>query len=162
LLLRRIESFEKNPPPNLWILDGGATLLKLAYELIDSRGVNLDVIAVAKEKIDAKAHRAKGKARDIIYTRKESFRLASSDKRLQWVQKMRDEAHRFAIRFHKSSKLKRDKESSLLALHGIGEAKVKKLLNHFGTFAAIKAATFEEIASILNPTDAKNIKNFYK
>jgi excinuclease ABC subunit C len=52
-LTRRIESFEKNSPPDLWILDGGATLLKLALELLHSAGVFLEVIAISKEKIDA-------------------------------------------------------------------------------------------------------------
>ncbi len=74
-LLKRIESFTKNPPPDLWVLDGGATLLKLAYDLLESHGVFLDVIAISKEKVDAKAHRAKGKANDIIYTKEDIFRL---------------------------------------------------------------------------------------
>lgn len=161
-LTRRVESFSKNPPPDLWILDGGATLLKLAVEILESNGVYLDVIAISKEKVDAKAHRAKGKANDIIYTKTESFRLANSDKRLQFVQNLRDEAHRSAITFHKKTKLKLDQESKLLNLHGISAAKVQKLLNHFGTFEALKKATLEEISSLLNIKDAKTIKKIYK
>ncbi len=61
-LTRRIEGFSENPPPDLWLIDGGTTLLALAKELLDSAGVNLDVIAISKEKIDAKSHRAKGSA----------------------------------------------------------------------------------------------------
>ena len=118
-LTRRVASFEKNPPPDLWIIDGGTTLLKLAKEIIDSAGVNLDVIAISKEKIDAKSHRAKGSANDIIHTLDESFYLKPSDKRLQWTQYLRDEAHRCAITFHKKTNLKLDKESNLLNLHGI-------------------------------------------
>ena len=160
-LTRRVESFSKNSPPDLWIIDGGSTLLKLASEILDSYGVFLDVIAISKEKVDAKAHRAKGKANDILHTNNEIFRLKNSDKRLQWVQNLRDEAHRSAITFHKKTKLKLDKESKLLNIHGISQAKVKKLLNHFGTFEALKNLKLEEISSILNTKDAKVIKNIY-
>ncbi|WP_415396716.1 excinuclease ABC subunit UvrC [Sulfurimonas sp. CS5] len=160
-LTRRVESFSKNSPPDLWIIDGGATLLKLASDIVDSAGVFIDIIAISKEKIDAKAHRAKGKANDIIHTKNDIFRLKNSDKRLQWTQNLRDEAHRSAIGFHKKTKLKLDKESKLLNLHGISEAKVKKLLNHFGTFEALKTLTLEEINSVLNIKDAIVIKNIY-
>ena len=161
-LTRRIESFCKNSPPDLWILDGGATLLKLALEILASNAVNLDVIAISKEKVDAKAHRAKGKANDIIYTQTDVFRLKNSDKRLQWVQNLRDEAHRSAINFHKKTKLKLDKESHLLSLHGISHAKIVKLLKHFGTFEEIKNASVDAISELLNQNDAKTIKKFYK
>ncbi len=161
-LTRRINSFEKNPPPNLWIIDGGATLLKLAHELLHSQGVRLDVIGISKEKIDAKSHRAKGKAYDIIHTLSNTFRLQHSDKRLLWVQKLRDEAHRAAITFHKKSKLKEDQESQLLSLQGISPAKIKKLLNHFGTFEALKNAQEDDLSSLLSLRDAKIIKKVYK
>ncbi len=161
-LTRRISSFEENPPPDLWLIDGGTTLLSLAKELLDSSGVNLDVIAISKEKIDAKSHRAKGSAHDQLHTLRESFKLSPSDKRLQWMQRLRDEAHRYAITFHKKTKLKRDQESKLLNTHGISHAKVKKLLQHLGTFEALKSATESEIAAILNKSDAKKIKLLYK
>lgn len=161
-LTRRVESFSKNSPPDLWLLDGGATLLKLAVEILNSNGINLDVIAISKEKIDAKTHRAKGKANDIIYTTDNLFRLPNSDKRLQWVQNLRDEAHRSAITFHKKTKIKLDQESKLLSLHGISNAKIKKLLNHFGTFDELKRVTIEEITTILSLKDAKTIKRYYK
>ena len=161
-LTRRVQSFEKNSPPDLWIIDGGTTLLKLAREILDSCAVFIDVIAISKEKIDAKSHRAKGKANDILHTIDESFSLKPSDKRLQWAQNLRDEAHRSAISFHKKTKLKLDKESKLLTLHGISPAKVKKLLNHFGTFEALKSLSLDDISVVLNTSDAKVIKNIYK
>lgn len=162
LLTRRVESFGKNPPPDLWVIDGGRTLLKLACDILDSCGVTLDVIAIAKEKVDAKAHRAKGKADDIVYTKEETFKLKNSDKRLQWVQKLRDETHRNALAFHKKTKLKIDQQSKLLSLEGISHAKIKKLLNHFGTFEALRSADFDAISEVLNKKDAKTIKNIYK
>ncbi len=160
-LTRRVNSFSKNSPPDLWIIDGGTTLLKLAKEILTSCAVFIDVIAISKEKIDAKSHRAKGKANDILHTTEESFALKNSDKRLQWAQNLRDEAHRSAIGFHKKTKIKLDKESKLLTLKGISPAKVQKLLNHFGTFESLKTLTLEEISSVLNVSDANVIKNIY-
>ena len=160
-LTRRVESFSKNSPPDLWIIDGGATLLKLASEILESNGVFVDIIAISKEKINAKAHRAKGKANDILHTKDEIFRLKNSDKRLQWAQNLRDEAHRSAISFHKKTKLKLDQESKLLSIKGISEAKIVKLLKHFGTFEELKKVTVEEISTVLSLNDAKIIKKYY-
>jgi excinuclease ABC subunit C len=162
ILTRRVESFSKNSPPDLWVLDGGATLLKLADDILTSNGIYIDLIGIAKEKVDAKAHRAKGSANDILHTREELFKLKNSDKRLQWIQKLRDEAHRSAITFHKKTKLQLDQESNLLSLHGISMAKIKKLLSHFGTFECVKNASLEDISSVLNTKDANVIKKYYK
>ncbi len=160
LLTRRVNSFENNPPPHLWVIDGGKALLSLAYDITNSFGVNLDIIAISKEKIDAKAHRAKGLAKDIIYTKTDIFKLESSDKRLQFIQRLRDEAHRSAITFHKKQKRIEDKQISLLDIEGIGPAKIKKLINYFGSFDNIKKATQDELNIILNKTDSKNIFDF--
>ncbi|MDY0193951.1 MAG: excinuclease ABC subunit UvrC [Aliarcobacter butzleri] len=166
MLIRRVESFEKNPAPDLWIIDGGETLLKLAFDIVQSVGVNLDIIAIAKEKIDAKAHRAKGSAKDIIHYKTKngefkSFNLLTSDKRLQFVQRQRDEAHRFAITFHKKQKRAQDKQISLLQIKGIGEAKIKKLLLYFGEFEKIRKASFDELKTFLNEKDASTILDYF-
>jgi excinuclease ABC subunit C len=161
-LTRRMADFEKNPPPDLWIIDGGTTLLSLARQLLESNGTNIDVIAISKEKIDAKSHRAKGSAHDLLHTQDQTLTLAPSDKRLQFVQRLRDEAHRFAISFHQKTKRKHLQQSKLLEINGISPAKIKKLLNHFGTFENIYNSTEEEIASILSSLDAKKIKKLYK
>lgn len=158
MLLRRIEGFESNPPPDLWIIDGGETLRNLALDLLSSFGVDLDVIAISKEKIDAKAHRAKGSARDILHAGEEPLRLNPSDKRLQFIQMLRDEAHRKAITFHKKTKLKQDQYSKLLSLHGITIPKVHKLLEYFGTFQAIHEAPLETLIELVGSKDAKIIK----
>lgn len=158
-LTRRIEGFEHNPPPDLWIIDGGRTLLLLASELLRSAGVNLDVIAISKEKIDAKSHRAKGRAHDIIHTLESTLNLPATDKRLQWVQRLRDEAHRFAVTFHKQQRDKQAQETELLKLKGISQAKITKLLRHYGTFKAIYAADEKELAALLNRADAEKIKS---
>jgi len=159
LLSRRIESFSKSSVPDLWLLDGGAALLKLAKELLEQKGVNLDVVAIAKEKLDSKAYRAKGAARDIIYTQYgEVLELKPSDKRLIFLQKLRDEAHRFAITFHKKKKQKEDMKITLLEKKGIGPATLEKLIKYFGTFDNIQKASFEEIAKVTNKNVAKTLK----
>lgn len=60
VLTRRALEFDKMPAPDLWLIDGGKALLDLAKEIILSSGANVDILAISKEKIDAKAHRAKG------------------------------------------------------------------------------------------------------
>ncbi len=161
MLSRRVERFKENPPPDIWIIDGGKTLLTLAYDILESVGVSIDVIGIAKEKIDAKANRAKGGARDILYTKDDVFRLEPSDKRLQFVQRLRDEVHRTAIGFHKKQKRKEDKQISLLSIKGIGEAKVQKLLSYFGTFEAITSATLEQLKEVLNEKDANILFQYF-
>jgi len=161
LLSKRAESFEKSSPPDLWVIDGGETLRRLAIDVLQSIGVSIDVIAISKEKLDFKAHRSKGSAKDIIYTKAEKLNLQPSDKRLQFIQRLRDEAHRFAIEFHRKQKLKEDKKISLLEISGISHAKIKKLINYFGTFENIKKANFEELLALLNNNDASKIKEYF-
>ncbi|MEA2019354.1 MAG: excinuclease ABC subunit UvrC [Campylobacterota bacterium] len=160
MLTRRVERFKENPPPDVWVIDGGLTLLKLANDIAKSVGVDIDIIAIAKEKIDAKAHRAKGAAKDILYTLENEFRLETSDKRLHFIQRLRDEAHRTAINFHKKQKRKEDKQISLLNIHGIGEAKVKKLLDYFGTFEEINKSNLKELSEVLNKKDANLVLEY--
>jgi excinuclease ABC subunit C len=162
MLRRRIEGFTDNPPPDLWILDGGSTLRTLAIDLLNSHGIHLDVIAISKEKIGGTSHRAKGSARDILHTGEETLRLESSDKRLQLVQMLRDEAHRSAITFHKKTKLKQDQSSKLLMVHGISQGKIHKLIEYFGTFEAIGKSDFETLCELIGEKDAKNIQNCYR
>ena len=158
MLSRRIEKFKEQPAPDLWILDGGQANLNLARTLIEEANVNLDVIAIAKEKLDAKAHRAKGAAKDMLYTPSGLLELKSNDKRLHWIQRQRDEAHRYAITYHQNKKRKEDTQISLLNKKGIGKATVKKLLDYFGTFEAIESASREDIERVTN----KKISNIIK
>lgn len=158
MLTRRINSFDKEPPPDLWVLDGGKANLNLAISLLQEHNVNLNVVAIAKEKLDSKAHRAKGSAKDLIYTEREIIELMSSDKRLQWLQRLRDESHRFAITYHQNKKRRSDTQLSLLNKKGIGKATIQKLISYFGTFEAIEKASFEEIELATNKRIAKAIK----
>ena len=160
MLSRRIEKFSSHPAPDLWILDGGQVNLNLAKTLLKEANVNLDVIAIAKEKLDAKAHRAKGAAKDLLYTSQGLLELKPTDKRLHWIQRQRDEAHRYAITYHQNKKRKDDTQISLLNKKGIGKATVKKLLDYFGTFEAIEKATSDEIKKVTNAKISNIIKNY--
>jgi excinuclease ABC subunit C len=158
LLSRRIEKFKENPAPDLWILDGGQANLSLAHTLLKEANVNLDVIAIAKEKLDAKAHRAKGAAKDMLYTSNGLLELKPNDKRLHWIQRQRDEAHRYAITYHQNKKRNDDTQISLLNKKGIGKATVAKLIQYFGTFEAIENASFDELKKVTNSKIASTLK----
>lgn len=158
MLERRIADFSTDSPPDLWVLDGGIGQINLAKDLLSSAGVNLEVIGISKEKLDAKAHRAKGRALDILRDeKKQEYRLSSSDKRLQFLQKLRDEAHRFAITFHQKQKQKTMQQSKILEIKGIGKATQKRLLSYFGSFEAIKEASLEELEKVLSKNLAKSV-----
>ena len=159
MLERRIAKFSEQPAPDLWILDGGQANLNLAKSLLKASNVNLDVIAIAKEKLDSKAHRAKGAAKDILYTSQGIIELKPNDKRLHWIQRQRDEAHRYAITYHQNKKRKEDTQISLLNKKGIGKATVKKLLDYFGTFEAIENTSFENIRQVTNNKIATILKS---
>lgn len=158
LLTRRALDFDKLSPPDLWLIDGGATLLKLADEIVRSSGANVDILAIAKEKIDAKAHRAKGRAKDILHSLHQSFTLPTNDAKLLFMQKLRDEAHRFAISFHQNVKRKADLQSSKLKNLGLTNGEIAKLLRYFGSFNAIYGASFEELKNATNAKTAQKLK----
>ncbi|MEA3455866.1 MAG: excinuclease ABC subunit UvrC [Campylobacterota bacterium] len=159
MLTRRINDFKEHPAPDLWILDGGQANLSLARKLLKASHTHLDVIAIAKEKLDAKAHRAKGAAKDLIYTTEGIIELKANDKRLHWLQRQRDEAHRFAITYHQNKKRREDTQVSLLNKKGIGKATIKKLMDYFGSFEAIRRADLDEISTVIGPKSAKLIKS---
>jgi excinuclease ABC subunit C len=162
LLTRRIKNFKKDSPPDLWVLDGGITLLKLASKLLKEHDQQIDLLAIAKEKKDAKAMRAKSKANDTIYTLNYDYKLPTSDKRLQLIQKLRDEAHRFAISTHRKRKLSQDMKIDLLEVKGIGEVTIKKLIQYFGTFENIYGASLEELKIVIGERNSEKLYNFLK
>ena len=158
MLQRRIEKFKEEVPPDLWVLDGGVGQINLAKDLLNSAGVNLEVVGISKEKLDSKAHRAKGAALDILRDEKgQEYRLKSSDKRLQFLQKLRDEAHRFAITFHQKQKQKTMQQSKVLEVKGVGKAIQKRLLAYFGSFEGIKKASLDELEKVLSKKLAKSV-----
>lgn len=162
LLTRRIDDFKKDGIPDLWLIDGGATLLKLANKLLKNSNIDLDVLAISKEKLDSKSVRSKGRAKDIVHSSIQSFNLPSTDKRLQFLQRLRDEAHRFAISFHQKKKRKIDLNNKLGTIDGVGQATIKKLLSYFGTFDAIYKSDLNELKMVVNQKLAKKIYDFVR
>ncbi len=162
LLTRRISDFKKDSIPDLWLIDGGSTLLKLASKLLKNNDIDLEVLAISKEKLDSKSVRSKGRARDIIHSNIQSFNFPPTDKRLQFLQKLRDEAHRFAISFHQKKKRKIDLSNKLSTIDGVGHATIKKLLSYFGTFNAIYKSNLDELEMVVNQKLAKKIHDFVR
>lgn len=161
MLTRRAERFSEDSPPDLWLLDGGAGQIKIAREIIESIGANVEILAISKEKLDSKAYRAKGAAHDILRTTSRELRLSPSDKRLQFFQKIRDEVHRFAITYHRAKKVKMDQRIELLEIKGIARGKLKKLLDFFGSFEAIERASEVSLAQVVSEKDARAIYEFF-
>ncbi len=159
LLSRRVERFKEEPPPNLWLIDGGEALRNLAKEILAKAKVDIDVVAIAKEKVDAKANRAKVGANDTIYFEGGVLKLNRDDKRLLWLQKLRDKAHSFAISYHRKRRQKEALEIELLKKRGVSEATIKKLLGYFGSFEQIKMAKKEELEKVVGKRVAERILN---
>ena len=156
MLERRAHKFESNPPPDLWLLDGGVAQIRIAEEILQSVGANVDVMAIAKMKHNAKAYRAKGNALDILRTKDAEFKLKTNDKRLQLCQKLRDEAHRYAISYHRHKKTKQTNKAHIMD-NQYSKAQIKRLLEYFGTFNNLQQASQEQINDVLKKHIKKEI-----
>ena len=152
LLTRRANRFDDDAPPDLWLLDGGSAQIKIAREVIASSGANVDILGIAKEKVNHKAYRAKGGARDILRSADLELRLDKNDERLMFLQKLRDEAHRFAISFHRKKGRKSLEQSALQGKYS--PAQIKKLLKFFGSFEAVQNADEGTIKEVLKRRNA--------
>jgi excinuclease ABC subunit C len=125
-------------PPNLYVVDGGAPQVNAAQRVLDELGVSdVAVIGLAKrmEEIWVPAT-----ADPVI--------LPRNSEGLYLLQRVRDEAHRFAIAYHRSKRSKRMTASALDAVRGLGEARRKALVTHFGSLARIRQATVAEITAV--------------
>jgi len=76
---------------------------------------------------------------------------------LHLIQLIRDEAHRFAVTFHRARRTKRELSSDLLAIAGVGERTAKKLLAHFGSLTSLRSVTLEELSQVVTPAQAARI-----
>lgn len=117
--------------------------------------INQKMLHISTRKSSKSANRAKGAASDTIYTIDESIMLSPSDERLQFLQKLRDEAHRFAITYHREKKHASALQSTELKKRNLSQAKIKRLLSLVGSFEAIKNLSDEEIKNLLKKRQAK-------
>ncbi|MGX2971587.1 GIY-YIG nuclease family protein [Helicobacter sp. T3_23-1059] len=102
-----------------------------------------------KSKSSKYANRAKGAASDILYTLSNTFAFSPSDEKLQFLQKLRDEAHRFAITFHREKKKTSALEANALKKRNLSQAQIKRLLSLVGSFKDIQNLSDEEIKNLL-------------
>jgi excinuclease ABC subunit C len=125
--------------PDLLLVDGGKGQLNVAVEVLKTFDLfgQVPVAGLAKEHEEL-----------FVPARKESILLPRRSQALYLVQRIRDEAHRFAISSHRTQRRKIGIASQLDRIHGVGPARRKTLLKHFGSLESIRAATVEEIAAV--------------
>ena len=126
---------ERFPKPDLVVIDGGKGQLSAVKEVFDEVGFDVDLISLAK------------KQEEVFTVNAENpVLLERRDYALRLLQRIRDEAHRFAITYHRSLHLKRSFAQELSAIHGLGKKRIDALLAKFGSVAEIASATVEELA----------------
>lgn len=142
-----IKEKEKGDFCDLLVVDGGKGQLNIALEVLaELKIATIDVIGLTKED----ARHDKGLTQEKIYVphRKDPFFIPARSPLLFLLQKIRDEAHRQAIEFHRKRRSKRTISSSIDEIPGIGPIKKKRLLQRFGSVKALKAASEEEIRDV--------------
>ncbi|MBF6354330.1 excinuclease ABC subunit UvrC [Nocardia higoensis] len=125
-------------PPNLYVVDGGAPQVAAAAEVLDELGItDVAVIGLAKRLEEVWVP---GEPDPVI--------LPRNSEALYLLQRIRDEAHRFAITFHRSKRSRRMTASALDSVRGLGAARRTALVTHFGSVAKLKEATVEQITEV--------------
>jgi len=139
------------PFPDLVVIDGGKGQLTAAYAALEELGLaNLVAAGIAKKE-------------ELLYTRdrNDPIALAPTDPALLLIQRIRDEAHRFAVTFHRRARTMRDLQSELDNVPGIGPRRRKTLLTTFGSLAGVRRATREELAAVVGPKTAGAVLAFF-
>ena len=136
--------------PSLMLIDGGKGQVSSTRETIKSYNSNIDVIGLAKREEEV-----------FVENSHEPIVLGRDSYALKLLQAVRNEAHRFAITFHRSIRTKKQTESALDKIAGVGKIKKQNLLAKFKTVSAIKKATVDELTKVkgVNIELAKNILN---
>jgi excinuclease ABC subunit C len=135
------------PFPDLILIDGGKGQLSAAYTALEELGLsNLVAIGIAKKE-------------ELIFTRDHAdpIALATDSPALLLIQRVRDEAHRFAITFHRQSRSRRDLRSALDEIGGVGPRRRKALLTAFGSLAGVRRATREELIAVVGARCADQV-----
>lgn len=142
---------EKIPFPDLIMVDGGKGQLSSAVEILDELGVkNYEIIGLAKRLEEV-----------FLPNEAEAQSIPKTSSSLKLLQHVRDEAHRFAITFHRERRSKRTLNTELTEIKGIGEKVAQKLLTELGSLDKIKLATKEELAKIIGDSKGKVVYDFY-
>jgi excinuclease ABC subunit C len=143
---------EGQPMPGLILIDGGLGQLHAAADALESIGIiNQPLASIAKRE-------------EIIYVlgqENEPVVLDRFSPILQLVQTIRDEAHRFAVTFHRTRRNARTLTSELDQIPGIGEITVRKLLKEFGSSELVRQASEEELAKRVGKSAARKVRGHY-
>lgn len=138
--------------PDLLIIDGGKGQLSSAFSILKDLGLDdkVPVIGLAK------------RLEEVFFPgESESLILPRTSSSLKLIQQLRDEAHRFAITYHRSLRDKRTIHSELLDISGVGKTTAEKLLKEFGSVEKIKKLSIEELNSVVNKNIADNVFNYF-
>ena len=143
--------------PDLIMIDGGKGQYSVSREVLNELGLHdLPIIAIAKGK-----NRNAGEEK--LYYQNKEFTFEKNDPLLFFIQRLRDEAHRFAISSHRAKRKKTFNKSLLDQISGIGKQRKRALLNHFGSARSVESASLEDLKSVEGIEDniAKKIYNYF-
>ncbi len=143
---RLTQDQERGNLPDLLVIDGGKGQLSAACRARDELGVKLDIISIAK--IRPGADGVLRPERLFAEDREDPVPLAEGDELTHFMQRLRDEVHRYVISFHRQTRSDAMIQSSLDRVPGIGPARRKRLLRHFGSKEKILAGSVEEISRV--------------
>lgn len=146
------------PWPDLVLIDGGQGQLNAARDILSSLGIaDVPLVGVAKG-----ADRDAGRETFFVSGRA-PFRLPPRDPLLYFIERLRDEAHRFAVGSHRQRRKKDIRESGLQDIPGIGPSRKRALLHHFGTLRAIEQASLADLAKVpgINADTARRIYEYF-
>jgi excinuclease ABC subunit C len=151
--LKEFPSRDSGQWPDLVLIDGGEGHLSTALRVFTELGVsNVAIVAIAKG-----PDRNAGRERFFMPNR-QPFSLGSRDPVLYFLQRLRDEAHRFAIGSHRARRSKRIEQSPLDEIQGVGGKRKKALLHHFGSARGVSEAGLSDLASVEGVSNAMAIK----
>jgi excinuclease ABC subunit C len=143
--------------PDLVMVDGGKGHYSVSREVINELGLHeMPIIAIAKGK-------NRNAGNETMFYKNKAFKFKKNDPLLFFIQRLRDEAHRFAISSHRSKRKKGLSKSLLDQITGIGKQRKRALLNHFGSARSVESASFDELKSVEGIEDniAKKIYNYF-
>ena len=143
--------------PDLILVDGGKGQYSVSREILNELGLHdLPILAVAKGK-------KRNAGEEKIYHEGKEYILNKNDPLLFFIQRLRDEAHRFAISTHRAKRKKNLSKSLLDQIQGIGKQRKRALLNHFGSARAVESASLDDLKSIEGIEDniANKIYNYF-
>src|SRR5580704_18077350 len=148
---------DDSPWPDLVLIDGGQGQLTAAREVLAALGVDVPLIAIAKG-----PDRDAGRETFFLPDR-DSFKLPPRDPVLYFVERLRDEAHRFAVGSHRARRKRDLREAGLQEIAGIGPARKRALLHHFGTLKAIERASVTDLMQVdgISAETARRIYGFF-